>query len=183
MNFVPTPVKDAFEIILSPLQDERGVFSRIFCQDEMKKIGISKNIVQINHSLNKKKGTIRGMHFQYPPHAETKIIRCIKGKVYDVLVDLRKGSDTFLKWHSIELSPDKYNMIVIPEGCAHGFQTLEEDSELLYFHTEFYMPKSEGAIRFDDPLLNIHWPLPAVNISAKDKNYPLLHPSFEGIAI
>jgi dTDP-4-dehydrorhamnose 3,5-epimerase len=122
------------------------------------------------------------MHFQYHPFSEIKIIRCLKGRVFDVIVDARKGSSTFLKWQSIELSPESDNMIYIPEGFAHGFQTLEPDSELLYFHSNFYHPSSEGGLRFDDPAINIAWPLPAVNMSPKDMNYPLLQPSFGGVS-
>jgi dTDP-4-dehydrorhamnose 3,5-epimerase len=183
MEFIATPIRDAFEIRLSPFDDERGVFSRIFCQEELQQAGHQKNIVQINHSLNHSKGTIRGMHFQYPPFAETKIIRCLKGKIYDVMVDIRQHSDTFLKWHAVELSAVKYNMVYIPEGCAHGYQALEDDSELLYLHTEFYHRENEGALRFNDPIVGIQWPLPPVHVSDKDKNYPLLDESFSGIIL
>ena len=183
MEFLPTPIHGAFEIKLTPFSDERGVFSRVFCQDELTKIGHSQAIVQINQSQNRAKATIRGMHFQYPPHAEIKIIRCLNGKVFDVMVDLRKGSPSFLKWHAIELSPEAFNMVYIPAGCAHGFQALEDHSELLYLHTEFYNRASEGAIRFDDPLIGIRWPLPPAHISEKDKSYPLLDQSFLGISL
>lgn len=183
MRFSETPIPGAFEVHLSPLKDDRGVFTRIFCGNEFEQAGFQKNIVQVNHSVNRARGTVRGMHFQYPPHSEIKIIRCIKGKVFDVVVDIRKNSPTFMQWYAVELSPEKYNMILIPEGCAHGFQALEEDSELLYFHSEFYHPESEGAFRFDDPFINIQWPLPAVQVSAKDKSYPLLDASFAGVAL
>jgi dTDP-4-dehydrorhamnose 3,5-epimerase len=183
MQFVATPIGGAFEIKMTPRMDERGEFTRIFCQEELQQIGHRKNIVQMNYSVNWDKGTIRGMHFQYPPFAETKIIRCLKGKVYDVLVDLRKDSASFMQWHAVVLSPGNFNMIYIPEGCAHGFQTQEEDSELLYLHTAFYHPEAEGAFRFDDPLLAIYWPLPPANVSEKDRNYPLLDKSFKGIKI
>jgi dTDP-4-dehydrorhamnose 3,5-epimerase len=183
MEFSATSISGAFEIQLSPREDERGIFTRLYCQKEFKFTGHTKNIVQVNHSVNRLKGTIRGLHFQYAPFSETKIIRCIRGRVFDVVVDLRKDSESFLKWQSVELSPDKYNAFCIPEGCAHGFQTLEPDSEMLYFHTEFFHPEAEGALRFDDPLLGIQWPLPPVNVSEKDKNYPLLDADFTGISI
>lgn len=183
MEFVATPIPGVFEIKLSPFKDERGVFSRIFCPEELQQIGFQKNILQVNHSINHSKGTIRGLHFQNPPVAEIKIIRCLKGKVFDVIVDIRHNSPSFLKWFALELSPEKYNMIYIPEGCAHGFQALEDNSELLYMHTELYHPEKEGALHFSDPLLSIQWPLPAVHVSHKDKNYSLLNESFLGITV
>jgi dTDP-4-dehydrorhamnose 3,5-epimerase len=181
MDIELLPIPGALEIKLSPFIDERGAFSRLFCSNEFKQFGHSKSIVQVNHSLNKEKGTIRGMHFQRPPHAEIKIIRCLRGRVFDVVVDLRSQSPTFLKWHAVELSPEAYNLIYIPEGCAHGFQTLQENSELLYFHTAFYNKESEGGVRYDDQLLSIQWPLPAMNVSVKDKSYSLLDNTFNGI--
>ena len=121
------------------------------------------------------------MHFQYQPDAEVKIIRCLSGLVYDVMVDLRENSPTFLKYFAVELSPGAYNAIYIPEGCAHGFQTLENDCQLLYFHTQYYNKASEGGIRHDDPMINIQWPLPPQNITDKDMAYPLLNNVFKGI--
>ncbi len=130
MKFKELPIEGAYEIILSPFEDNRGSFSRIYCEKELNQIGLYENIVQINHSRNKEKGTLRGMHFQYSPFSEIKIIRCLRGRVYDVIVDLRKNSRNIFSWYAVELSPENYNMIYIPKGCAHGFQTLEEDSEL-----------------------------------------------------
>jgi len=183
MDFLPTFLDGVYTIQLSPFIDDRGSFSRLFCNHELSRIGLASEIVQVNHSVNKDKGTIRGMHFQYPPDAEIKIIRCIKGKVFDVVVDLRENSSTFLKWFGMELASEKYNMMYIPQGCAHGFQTLEENCELLYFHTAFYKPTSEGAIRFDDPMISIQWPLEPVNISLKDKSYPFINDTFRGIQL
>jgi dTDP-4-dehydrorhamnose 3,5-epimerase len=174
MRFEATPIEGAFVIHLSPFVDERGMFARLYCASELQSIQHNKPIVQVNHSLNKEKGTVRGLHFQYAPDAEIKIIRCVRGKVYDVLVDLRSNSSTFLHWYSVELSPQANNMVYIPEGCAHGFQTLEDDSELIYFHTAFYNRASEGGILYNDPKLSIRWPLPVRNVSEKDKSYPLL---------
>ena len=178
MRFEATPIEGAFIIHLSPFTDERGMFSRLYCSSELEAIHHEKPIVQINHSLNKEKGTVRGLHFQYAPDAEIKMIRCVRGKVFDVFVDLRSDSPSFLQWHSVELSPEANNMVYIPEGCAHGFQTLEDDSELIYFHTAYYNRKSEGGILFNDPKLSIKWPLPVKNVSEKDKSYPLLDKAF-----
>jgi dTDP-4-dehydrorhamnose 3,5-epimerase len=175
--------KDAFVIELEPFVDYRGMFARIFCQNEMEQIGVRKSIKQINHSLTLKKGAVRGMHFQFPPKSEIKIVRCLQGSVFDVMIDLRSGSDTFLGWHGEILSVKNQRMTVIPEGFAHGFQTLEENSELLYLHTEFYSPKHESGIRFDDSMINISWPLEVTDVSEKDRKYPLLAEDFKGIQL
>jgi dTDP-4-dehydrorhamnose 3,5-epimerase len=159
------------------------MFARIFCQNEMKQFGVRKNIKQINHSLTLKKGSIRGIHFQYPPKSEIKIIKCLRGSVFDVMIDLRSGSDTFLNWHGEILSAANQRVAIIPEGFAHGFQTLEENTELLYLHTEFYSPENESGIRFDDSMINISWPLEVTEISEKDRNYPLLAEDFKGIQL
>ncbi len=156
---------------------------RSFCKNELHDINNENEIVQINHSFTKLKGSVRGMHYQLPPHSEVKIVRCLKGSVLDVIVDLRKGSPTFLKHHGELLSQDNIKMMYIPEGFAHGFQTLEEDCELLYLHSEFYTPSSESAIRYDDPLVGIEWPLPVSDISERDKNHALLSNDFSGIEI
>lgn len=174
MNFNPLPLQDAYIIESNPYEDHRGKFCRLFCQEELKQIGHHKQIVQINHSLTKQKGTVRGMHYQKPPKAEIKMVKCLKGEVFDVIVDLRKDSSTFLKWHGEILSSENLKTMYIPEGFAHGFQVLESDSELLYFHTEFYDPMYEAGIRYNDPKLNITWLLEPINISEKDQNYPLL---------
>lgn len=181
MKFIKTKLKDLYIIQSEPFEDDRGRFYRILCKNELKEIGHTKEIVQINHSLTTQKGTIRGMHFQYPPKAEIKFVKCINGKVFDVAIDLRKNSPTFLEWYGELLSAKNLKMMYIPEGFAHGFQTLEENSELLYFHTEFYSPKHEGGIRYNDPLIGINWPLEVSYLSEKDKNYKLLNESFEGI--
>ena len=183
MKFTETPLKDAFIINSEPLIDSRGMFERIFCKNEFNKIGLKREIVQINHSLTKKKGSIRGMHYQIPPFAETKMVRCIKGSVFDVIVDIRKCSETFLKWQGEILSSENMKIIYIPEGFAHGFQTLEDDCELLYFHTEFYNNNYERAIRHNDPLINIKWKIDITEISEKDKNHPLLNKIFQGLIL
>jgi dTDP-4-dehydrorhamnose 3,5-epimerase len=162
--------------------DARGAFGRLYCAAEMSGIIGSRHIVQINHSCTAAVGAIRGMHFQHPPHAEMKLIRCLKGRVWDVAVDLRVGSPTFLHWHAEELTSNNARMMVIPEGCAHGFQVLEADSELLYLHTAFYHPASEGGLRHDDPQLGIEWPLPAVDLSSRDLSHPPISQDFPGIS-
>ena len=180
MIFNELPLKDAYIIRPTPFEDHRGKFSRLFCQNELKQIGHHKEIVQINHSITKQKGAVRGMHFQKPPRAEIKIVKCINGSVFDVIVDLRKNSSTFLQWHGEILSAENMKMMYVPEGFAHGFQTLENNVELLYFHTEFYDTKYESGLKYDDPMVNISWKLEPVDLSLKDQNYPLFS---EGITI
>ena len=181
MKITPLPLKDSYLIFADPLEDNRGQFARIFCKKEFSAIGLKKDIAQINYSLTMQKGALRGMHFQYSPKAEIKMVKCICGKVFDVIVDLRKYSPTFLKWHGEILSDKNMKMMYIPEGFAHGFQTIEENCKLLYFHTEFYNPEFEGGIRYNDPLIGISWPLEVTDISSKDKNHPLLSDDFCGI--
>jgi dTDP-4-dehydrorhamnose 3,5-epimerase len=163
--------------------DKRGWLARTFCKDEFAEIGHHKEWLQINHSYTAQKGSIRGMHFQYAPHAEIKLVRCIAGSVFDVAIDLRKGSPTFLKWFGTEISAANKKMMYLPEGFAHGFQVTSPDSELIYHHTAAYAPASEGAVRFDDPLIGIDWPLPAVGLSEKDVSHPLLNSDFKGIGL
>jgi dTDP-4-dehydrorhamnose 3,5-epimerase len=181
MKFTETPLAGAYVIELEPHQDERGLFARMFCQKEFAKIGFDKQIVQINYSLTRQRGTIRGMHYQIPPASEVKMIRCVQGTVFDVMVDLRAGSPTFIKWHGVELSKDNLHMVYIPEGFAHGFQTLTDNAELIYHHSAFYSHEFEDGLRYDDPTLNIVWPLPVSVISAKDQMYPLIGKDFRGI--
>jgi len=182
MIFHETGLKGAYIIELEPFTDDRGLFARTFCKREFAEIGHSKEFVQFNHSHNHLRGTLRGMHFQLPPNAEIKLIRCIRGSVYDVIVDLREASPTFLKYIGVELSARNMQMIYVPEGFAHGFQTLEDQTELLYHHTAFYAPGQEGGISYKDPLLGIRWPLPPSSMSEKDQNYPFLAPTFSGLA-
>ena len=181
MIIKPTTIDGLFIIHFQAIGDSRGWFARTYCKKEFEKIGFKKEWVQFNHSFTSKKGTLRGMHYQLPPYSEAKLIRCISGAVYDVSLDLRKDSPTFLKWFGVELSAENKKMILIPEGFAHGFLTLAEDSELIYNHSEFYTPDSEGAVRYDDPLVNIHWPLEVLNISEKDSKHPYLTTDFKGI--
>jgi dTDP-4-dehydrorhamnose 3,5-epimerase len=174
MRFDPLPLEGAYLIDPDPFKDERGLFARVFCERELQEINHTKAIVQINHSLNAKRGAIRGMHFQYGPKAEIKMVKCLAGSVFDVLVDLRKLSPTFGKWHGEKLSSDNMKLMYIPEGFAHGFQTLTENAQLLYLHTAFYTPEYEGGVRFDDPDLAIDWPLPPTMISERDRSLPPL---------
>ncbi len=183
MKVVERPFKNAFVLKAEPYFDHRGKFARIYCQDELKQIGHYKQIVQINHSLTGKRGAIRGMHFQYPPKTEIKIVKCLRGSVFDVIVDLRRNSQSFLQWYGRVLSDDNLIMMYVPEGFAHGFQTLEENSELLYLHTEYYSPEHEGGLRYNDPLINITWQLEATEISEKDQKYPLLSEEFGGLPV
>jgi dTDP-4-dehydrorhamnose 3,5-epimerase len=178
-----TKIADVVVIHCEPFKDERGFLNRIFCQKELEDIRPGIVIAQINHSMTKTKGTIRGMHFQYPPHAEMKIVRCVKGSIFDVAVDLRKDSPTFLQWHGEILSAENMKAFVIPEGCAHGFQSLEYDIEMLYLHTQFYSKQSEGAILFNEPRVNIQWPLDTTTVSEKDMSYHPLSNSYEGIVL
>lgn len=178
MELIETHIKGVFLIKPRVLQDERGLFFRTFCKKEFAEIGFYADFVQFNHSFNLKKGTIRGLHFQLPPYQETKLIRCIQGKVKDVAVDIRKDSPTFLQHVAIELSAENGYSILIPEGCAHGFQTLADESALIYHHTQYYTPQADAGIRYDDPKLNIEWTLPPVNVSEKDKKYALITEGF-----
>jgi dTDP-4-dehydrorhamnose 3,5-epimerase len=181
MIFEPAPLAGTFVIGLEPFSDERGWFARVFCKDEFLQIGHQQEWVQMNHSQTHKKGTLRGMHFQFPPHAEIKLVRCISGSIYDVLIDLRKGSKSFLHWYGIELSAANNKMLYIPEGFAHGFQTLEDHCGLIYLHTQYYSPRVEGGIRYDDPMLGISWPLPVSLVSGRDSRHPYLDDKFKGI--
>lgn len=183
MRFFEVSLAGAYEIKPEPFTDERGLFARTFCLKEFEKIGFYKQIVQINHSVTRQKGSIRGMHYQLPPFCETKIIRCVQGKVLDVIIDLREGSPTFMRWHGVELSQDNLRMIYIPEGFAHGFQTLTDNVELIYHHSAFYNPEYERGLRFDDPVLGIKWPLPVDAMSPKDQAYRLIDNDFRGVEI
>ena len=180
MKFIPTILNGSFTIQLDPINDERGWFARYFCKKEFSTIGHEKEWVQMNHSFSLKKGTLRGMHFQKPPHSEVKLVRCIQGSVFDVIIDLRKDSPTFLKWFGTELSAENKLMMYIPEGFAHGFQTLEDNSGLLYMHTAYYSPEAEDGLRYNDPQVNISWPLEISESSMRDTNHDLLE-KFNGL--
>lgn len=174
MKISPTKISGVSIIESAPNEDERGYFSRIFCEEELARAGISFAIVQASHSLTTKRGTLRGVHFQKEPKAEDKIIQCLRGKIYDVVVDLRKDSPTFGKWIAEELSEDNKKALFIPRGCAHGFQTLVDDCLVQYFMNEFYSPEHASGVRWDDPFFKIRWPIENPILSEKDKDWPLM---------
>lgn len=165
------------------LGDTRGYFSRLFCARELAICGWTKAIAQINQTQTARCGTVRGLHFQHPPHAEMKLIQCLRGSILDVAVDLRAGSATFLRWHAVMLSADNGRALLIPEGFAHGFQTLEDDVELLYLHSAEYAPQAEGGANIRDTRLAIAWPLAITEISDRDANLPMLGHDFGGIVL
>jgi dTDP-4-dehydrorhamnose 3,5-epimerase len=178
-----TPISGAFVVTSRPFRDHRGQFARLFDQNLLRSIHEDRPIIQVNHSLTRQVGALRGLHFQSTPYAEAKWVRCLKGRVFDVAVDLRRGSSTFLRHAVVELSAKAANMFFIPEGCAHGFQVIEPDSELLYLHTAPYSPGAEGGIRWDDPLLAIDWPLNPTDVSERDRSHPVLTDEFEGLIV
>lgn len=183
MIFHPLTLKGAYLIEPEPFSDERGMFFRFYCRKEFHKINHSKEWVQLNHSITNIKGTIRGMHYQKPPFSEIKMVKCIRGSVFDIIIDIRKNSPTFLQWYGAELSESNRLMMYIPEGFAHGFQSLSHDCHLIYHHSEYYEPGVEAGLRYDDPLVSIKWPLPITLLSDRDQEHPLLTNQFKGIEI
>jgi dTDP-4-dehydrorhamnose 3,5-epimerase len=171
MIFKESKLAGAFEIHIEPRADERGFFARSWCQHEFEEHGLNPDLVQCNISYNPRKGTMRGMHYQADPHAEAKLVRCIKGAVYDVVIDLRPQSPTFMEWIGVRLTAEDRNMIYVPEGCAHGFLTLEDESEVFYQMSAFYHADSAGGVRWNDPAFNIVWPAEPVLISERDRTY------------
>ena len=174
MIFTETKFAKVYLIDIERLEDERGFFARSFCEHEFSKYGLPIRFVQSNISYNKKRGILRGLHMQVAPFEEGKLVRCSRGAIYDVIVDLRKDSQTYKQWLGIELSATNGRMIYIPEGFAHGFITLTDDTEVVYQMTQFYQPGSERGYRWNDPAFWINWPFDPLIISEKDKNYPLL---------
>jgi dTDP-4-dehydrorhamnose 3,5-epimerase len=174
MRFVPTGLADAFVVELEPHTYDRGFFARAFCVEEFEQHGLKPDVVQANLSYNRARGTLRGMHYQVPPATETKYLRCIRGAVHDVIVDMRPDSGTFLQHVAVELTADNRRALFVPELFAHGFQTLEDDTEVLYQVGAFYTPGTERGLRHDDPALGLAWPLPVTSISDKDRSWPLL---------
>jgi dTDP-4-dehydrorhamnose 3,5-epimerase len=172
MIFHETALPGAWRIDLQKLVDERGFFARSFCQHEFAEHGLDPAVAQCNVSQNKQRGTLRGMHFQLPPAAEAKLVRCTRGAIYDVILDLRPHSPAFLRWEAFELTTAGYEMLYIPRGFAHGFLTLADDSEVFYQMSEFYAPSLASGVRWDDPLFGIHWPEPVRCISHRDQSYP-----------
>ncbi len=178
MLFTPMKIKDAFVVDLTPIGDERGFVSRVFCQKEFVDNGLDPRVMQINNSYNADKGTLRGLHYQRPPFQETKLVRVVRGSLWDVIVDLRQDSPTFGQWDAVTLTAEKRNMIMVPRGCAHGIITLEDHTEMLYFVSEHYAPKYERGLKWDDPKFNIEWPIVPNIISDKDKANPYFDPEY-----
>jgi dTDP-4-dehydrorhamnose 3,5-epimerase len=178
MEFIPLPLEGAYIIDLEKKYDERGFFARTFCFKEFSQRNLDTNIVQVNNSLSTKKGTLRGMHYQLSPFGETKIVRCIRGSLFDAIIDLRKDSPTFGKWHGEVLSAENRRMMYVPKGFAHGFLTLENDSEAIYFVTQYYHAESERGIKYNDSTFNINWPITPDVVSAKDLSHPDFNESY-----
>jgi len=175
-EFRRTSIHGVFELLVQPFADHRGAFLNAFRRQELAFMGSwgNRGIAQVNLSRTDGVGTIRGLHLQADPHSEAKLVRCLRGRVWDVAIDLRRGSSSYSLWHAVELSPDRGNALLIPEGCAHGFQVLEPGSELLYLHSGAWVPEAESGVRFNDPQLGIHWPLPPKGLSERDLALPLL---------
>ena len=180
MEFAPTRIAGVFAVRHDVHADQRGRFKRQYCEREFAAAGLNTRWVQVNHSVTVGRGTIRGLHFQRPPYAEAKLVSCPVGRAYDVAVDLRSESDTFLQWVAVEL--DETTSLYIPEGCAHGFQALTDEVHLIYQHSADHAPEAEGGIRFDDPALGIAWPLPVGTVSERDRSFAPIAGGFEGIA-
>jgi dTDP-4-dehydrorhamnose 3,5-epimerase len=180
MKFHPTRLLGAYTIELEKRGDDRGFFARLYCQREFESAAIPTAIVQINNSLSAKAGTLRGMHYQLPPAAEIKVVRCIRGALFDVIIDLRPDSPTFGQWFGAELSADNRLMMYVPRGFAHGFITLSDDTEAFYLVNAFYTPEAERGLRFNDPRFNVIWPQTPVDVSDKDRSWPDFDPTFHG---
>jgi dTDP-4-dehydrorhamnose 3,5-epimerase len=174
MNFTETKLEGAFIIDLDLKEDNRGFFARAFCQHEFGEHGLKPIIAQANLAFNRRKGSVRGMHFQFPPTAETKLVRCTRGAILDIIVDLRPESPTYLDHVAVELTADNHRALYVPERFAHGYQVLEDVTETSYQVGEFYTPESEGGLRYDDPALGLTWPLPVTEMSDKDRAWALL---------
>jgi dTDP-4-dehydrorhamnose 3,5-epimerase len=177
MQFFESPLAGAYVIELEKREDDRGFFARAFCRNEFAENGLSTSFVQVNDSLAVEKGTLRGMHYQLAPKGETKLVRCIRGALHDVIIDLRDGSETFGKHFSVELTAENRKMLYVPKGFAHGFITLCENTEAFYFVDEFYAPEFERGVRWDDPTFSISWPLEPAVLSEKDQAHADFDPS------
>lgn len=182
-EFEHTPLGGLLLAQRQTIDDARGFFSRFFCSDEFRAAGFEKPIVQINHTLTRKKGAVRGLHFQHPPHAEAKIVYCVSGEIFDVAVDLRAGSPTFLKWHAEVLSAKNLKSFMIPEGFAHGFQTLTTDCELIYLHATPFAADASGALNVSDPQLGIEWPFAISELSERDRAHPFITGAYAGLEL
>ena len=174
MTFLPTPLAGAYLVELEQRVDERGFFARSFCQEEFEAKGLNPRIAQTNVSFNKRRGTLRGMHYQAAPYAEAKLVRCTQGAIWDVIVDLRPDSPSFKRWHGVELSAANRRALYVPEGFAQGFQTLADDSEVHYLMSQFYRPEAARGLRWDDPAFGIAWPIADPQLSDRDRGLPHL---------
>lgn len=181
LELTPLPLAGLFRVTRRPVGDHRGHFARLFCAEELADAGWHTPVEQINLSHTLEAGTVRGLHFQHPPHSDAKLVTCLAGEVWDVVVDLRAQSPTFLQWHAERLSADNGHALLIPVGFAHGFQTLGAHTTLLYCHNHSHTPSHEGGIHPQDPRLQIDWPMPVTNLSARDAAWPLLKPSYTGL--
>ncbi len=170
--FAETKLKGAFVLEPERREDHRGFFARTFCKHEFEAHGLNPRVVQCNIAYNKRKGTLRGMHFQDPPHQEAKLVRCTKGAIYDVILDLRPGSPTYKQWVSVEMTEENHKMLYVPEGFGHGYQTLTETTEIIYQVSQFYAPESARGVRHNDPAFGIQWALPVAVISPVDEGWP-----------
>lgn len=171
MKFTATPLKGAYLIEPEPITDERGFFARSFCAEEFARRGLNPRVAQCSVSFNRSAGTLRGLHLQRPPHAEAKLVRCAQGRAHDVIVDLRRESPTYARWFAVELNAVNGTMLYVPEGLAHGFQTLVDNTEMWYQISEFHHPECADGVRWDDPLLGIRWPMPEPILSARDRAF------------
>lgn len=182
-DFKGTGFAGLYSVMRKPIEDNRGFFARFYCADEFRNIGLTQSISQMNYTLTRQKGAVRGMHFQNPPFTEAKVVSCVRGEIFDVVVDIRRGSPTFLKWYAEVLNVDKQNSLFIPDGFAHGFQTLTDDCELIYLHTAPYNSSAEDALNVLDPEVAIDWPLGITEVSERDHNHPMIDKNFNGIEI
>lgn len=182
-EFSKTKLPGLMLVQRTAMEDHRGFLSRLYCAEEFANAGIEKSIVQINHTLTEEKGSVRGLHFQHPPHTEMKFVSCVKGEIWDIAVDLRKNSSTFLQWHAEILTAKNRKSLLIPEGFAHGFQTLTNDCEIIYLHTSAYCGESEGALNIEDPVLKISWPQAITDVSQRDRSHPFIPDNYQGIEI
>ena len=182
-TILDTPIADLKIVERQQLGDSRGFLARLFCADELAAAGWHKPIIQINQTLTQKQGTVRGLHFQSDPYAEMKLVTCLRGAVWDVAVDLRTGSSTFLQWHAEKLSAANHRALLIPEGFAHGFQTLCDDCELIYLHSRAYTPGAEAGLNPKDPMLTITWPMAITELSARDSQHSMLDQKFKGVTL
>ena len=182
-NIIETPIKDLVVVQRKVLEDDRGFLSRLFCQEALRDAGWHWPVCQINHTLTRKEGVVRGMHYQVPPKAEAKLVTCIRGAVWDVAVDLRKASPTFLKWHAEEISACNRKSMCIPPGFAHGFQVMHDESQLIYLHSQVYDTSCERGLNPNDPILKILWPHKITGLSPRDAGHAFLDVCFEGVSL